>query len=310
MTLKDIYLVVAKNGSGLTQFNFVGDFLSIYCDEFKIFNHSNEPYVWDSSSISRVLTKDVFQSRKLIFPIGIKGFEERLNIVTTKTLEQHHEYINEKTLKNDLLKVLKDQHVDMTEGEETSFLLTKTLLIWFKRKYEEYIKKDEGIPLTGRQSLFAMIIEEVANQTPGSSESVKLDLPYTIEDKIRINDIRGSLKNEIVESFDTYYETIEQALDGLSQKDVSVKSKFLNKIRRHYQSFLGKSKINPDDKDVVRKHSGAAFKYCSDQIFEAVKNKSMENVYEEDLYDYAIALVTYAFYKCRILLKVDKEDAD
>lgn len=310
MTLKDIFSVIARNGSGLTQTDFMGEFLATYCEEFKIKNRADEPYVWDPASISRLMTKDDFPSRKCIFPAGKNDFGKRLENVVNRILGRYDELINAKTLKSDLLPTLKGLHVDAREEEAASPLLTKLLLIWFKRKYEEARKNRDGIQTWVRPSLFAMLIEEVANQAPEPGVSVKLDLSYTIEDKIAINDIKNPLKDEIIVLFDLYYESIEKALEELSQKDVNIRSKFLNKVKRYYLAYLSKNRIGHDDVDAIKRHSAKVFSHCSHRILDAVKNRDMKNVYEEDLLDYVDALTTYAFYKCRILLKVGKEDAD
>lgn len=310
LTIKDIYLLIKRNGPSLTESDFMADFLATYCQEFNILTRSLEPYVWDASSISRLFSKDDFSARKCTFPVGKDDFEERLNIVVVKILKLYAMYINEQTLKSDLLIFFKNQHIDVYEEEATSHLLTKILFIWFKRKYEKQRKSFEKIPFAGRQSLFAMIIEGVANSTSVSSESVKIELPYTIEDKITVNSIKSPLKEDIIESFDIYYETIEWALDELSEKDINIKTKFLNRVRKYYQDYLNKNDISSNDIYSIKQHSNDAFLFCSSKIFNAVENKDMENVYEEDLYDYVTALTTYVFYKCRILMKVGKEDVD
>lgn len=312
MKLKEIFNLATETSDGLTVAEFFGDFLDSYATVFKIKNRFGQNYSLDSSRLSEYFSSDTLPD-PFIKAVSENGFEENILKMTSTLFYIFRKKLRKAKLLEAINGYMRNNRLESKADGNAEAEVQFAILIteWLRAKNEERLRElTMARHLRPHPSIFAKIISFLASQPIDDGRSIKLPRPYTIEEKMNANEIEGELRFKIGNLFDAYYGAIDEAIEALGKSDPTIRSKFLNKIRYFYLEFFSCRALNPEDEVCVKANAAESFSYCEGKIHFYIQSIEIENVYEEYLDDYVSACVTYAFYKCRILLKARNENAN
>lgn len=312
MKFIDILDIVKSNSNGLTNKKFVYAIMDSLGDSFGIENSKKESLKWKDNRVSELVNSDKLPAcYKTIFVLN--EFQERLAHATDDFIDEYRNILNINDIEYKLNELYQNHHsfdvpsLDFCENKDCVSLY-KCLYDFFACQYSNYRKNVKNSrKISARPNTFSSIIKEIIKIESSAKYESHLK-PYSIEDKIFKNNIDANTKEEIENLFYDYYDAIETALTTMSELDLAIKQRFLNIINSYYFEYLREHRIDINDEDKIKENSGDILYWIRTKVSIYVSNSSIESCDEESIPIYSLALVIYAFYKCRILLKVDGEE--
>ena len=311
MRFSEILDVVKSSSNGLTNKRFVYLIMDSLGDSFGIENAKKESLSWKDNRVSELVKSDKLPSSyKTIFILN--DFQERLAHATDDFIDECRDILNINNIECQLDKLYKGKHtyqepsLEFCENKDCIGLF-KCLYDFFACQYNNYrknIKSNKNI--SAQPNTFSSIIKEIIKIESCAKYECHIK-PYSIEEKNFKNNIDINTKEEIETSFYDYYDTIEFALTRMSELDLAIKQRFLNIINSYYFEYLREHDIKVNDEEQIKAKSSDIIYWIRSKVSFYISNSSVMGCDDESIPVYSFALVVYAFYKCRILLKVDGE---
>ena len=307
---KEIMDIIKKYSTSLSNKDFVS-----FITEKLIFSYSlknskgGEPKMSDNRVSELIYSNILPPSLRTAFLFD--DFSEILSGIAEDFFFEYQEQITDQAKLSKELNIRYSEYHEYKEPEfshadDISKSLFYCLFDFFESQYNNHMNNRVLTKHPEQMSVFSVIIKELLNQC-NKPVYVKHSVSYKIEDKIRENDLNDNAKAMIEESIDDYYDCIENTFTILSEGNVVTKQIFLNLLRSYYFEYLNNHNISINDKDKIRIKSNDIINWMKCKICVEIENCNNISCYSELVPVYSFALVVYAFYKCRILLKVDGE---
>lgn len=308
MKLSDIVDAIKANSSGISKPEIVDGLLSPLCDAFAITNRRGNRIPFETSNrASEVLSSDLLPA-DLVLAYKQPDFSKSLQDTVDKFLNDYPQEIQKEHLFSTLchLSDVEPQLFHGTMEERLKSILVDCLDKYFGEKYDAFNKCDKHMTTKPVNiSLFVTLVKGVVDVGCLKDAQKRSLHPYTIEEKLDLNRIEGPLREKILNSFDAYYDRIESALKQLSVLDTNIRTRFRSAVSSYYFDF--RIKYNLDTADKITQQTRPILDYVTRMILSKIENEKFKKVYQEELPDYAFALVVYVFYECRILIPVGEK---
>ena len=307
MNFKSIIEVIKSCSCGLNNEKIVSDIMDDISQSLNLTNKSGNDINWTANRISELVSKNKLPASFLCC-VELENFSDAIELSAQNFLDSKKEIINITNL-NENLNNLFNAHHKMEPYSYDINAKTTPLSLCLYDFFQEYCQvniKSFNMWSNVKMTLIAQIIKTVVNDKT-SINFIRHSFPYTIEDKLLVNDIKGTMADRIENSFDAFYDKIDNCMNLMSEENINIKNSFLTIIRNLYCDYLDMNDIELTDELSIKAKSTEAIKWISAKVCKILE-KSNENIcFEDEAPVYSFALVVYAFYKCRILLKVDGE---
>ena len=314
MNLKAIVEALVLNSSSMSNTFVIEEIFGRLDDNLGLQNRLQKEIEWNRKTVSALLSgRPLPPSLRQSF--AFSDFNDML-------LDSiHHFYVNNKEniaeeacteALSDLFANEKERFPKMRNPLEIETFFEKSLFdCLYQFFWESYTNpKIEKTSRKSNKSLFALIISTVLQTSQAEGRVVKHRIAYSLDDKMDVNGIGGGLRGKIGVSFDTYFDAIESTFEFLANKELDIKSRFLNAMAYYYTDFMAWKGIDPDDKENIKKQSADAINYVLTTVMRDVEGREINGCYETEVPMYCFALVVYAFYRCRILIPIEEEKND
>ncbi len=315
MTLEKITHAIVDNSCKITNTTFVTAIFGTLCDNFELKNLRGNDFKWNKKTVSVIITSNKIPP-SILETFKLSDFPDMLLKSVRDFNEDYKERIGDESCAAALLSLFKsekEKYPAISGLEEISDPIEKSLFDCLYQLFWQLSQDQKKLGLSVKprnSSLFATIISSVAEMSNRGTPTSKHPSPYSLDDKMELNQIEGALKKKLSLSFDSYFDSIESAFDSLFNYDYSIKSKFLETINYYYLDYLSDKKLDPSSTSQIAAHASDIFTFISSTIMSNVESKNVSCCYEEQLPIYVWALVTYAFYRCRILIPMEGEKND
>lgn len=308
--MRFLYIVdaIKANSSSISKPEIVDGLLSPLCDAFAITNRKGNRIPFESSNrASELLSSDSIPA-DLVLAYKQPDFSKSLQDTADKFLNDYPQEIQKEHLFSALCH-LSDAEPQLFHGtmeERLKSILVDCMDKYFGEKYDAFNKCDKHIANKPVNiSIFVTLVKGVVEFGCLKDAQKRSLHPYTIEEKLDMNRIEGPLRERILNSFDAYYDRIESALKQLSVLDPNIRTKFRSAVSSYYLDF--RIKYNLDTADKITEEARPILDYVTRMILSKIENEKFEKVYQEELHDYAFALVVYVFYECGILIPIGEK---
>lgn len=133
----------------------------------------------------------------------------------------------------------------------------------------------------------------------------KQTLPYSIEDKIALNNIPKSLADLIKKRHIDAYDIVEEAIKNLAEYDACLREDLYDFYYETYINILIDMELESDDLLKIKEKSGEVYRHLN----KAIKNELFEGkvctIPENKVDTYISAISSYVFYKCKFLIPIE-----
>lgn len=290
--------------------DIVDGLLHPIAEGFKLRNRKGDKLDFlTSSRVSELLTSDKLPEC-LILTFKQPSFTKVVAEAVNDFINSFHQLIKLDSAFENICRLRECKPSIYNGNDEERFrkALVDCLSDYFSQKYETLdMKAKPSVSKPINTSLFVTLIEGVINVGDPENMPKRALKPYKLEQKLDLNEIDGVLREKIEHYFDDYFDKIELALRQLSLKDPNIGNRFLSKMGRLYIDFREEYSIPSANHGLIIKNAQAIMDYAKMKILSSVESSPIENVYEEEIGDYAFGLVVYAFYECKILIPMEDE---
>lgn len=313
MTLEEITHAVADNSIRITNTIFITEIFETLCNYLELKNQRGNDFKWNKKTVSTIIRSNKIPP-SILEAFKLSDFSDMLLASVREFIENYKENIGDEGCPmalSSLFEKEKEKYPPIKTFEQIMNPIEKFLFNCLYQLFWQLSERQKKTSLSVKprnSSLFATIISSVAEMSNRNASKSKHSLPYSLDDKMALNQLGEALKQKLSISFDSYFDSIENSFDTISDCDYFIKSKFLEAVHYYYLDYLDNKKIDPNSAERVSAHASDIFAYISSTIMRNVESKALDCCYEEQLPIYVWALVTYAFYKCRILIPVKGEE--
>lgn len=311
MNFKPIIEAIKTYSHGLTNETIVSYIMDDISQSLNLTNRKGNDIKWTANRVSELVSKNKLPA-SFVCCFELEDFSDAVELSIVDFLKQFETSINIGELNKNLRMLFDNQHM-MTpypyDIDKQTTPLSLCLYDFFKEHCRAKLKCfDMNVPSSPiKMTLMAKIVKTVVDDKT-STKFIRHTRPYTIEEKISVNDIYGTMADRIQNAFDDFYDKIDACIDIMSEENINVKNSFLTIIRNLYCDYLDINGIDLTDKSSIKIKSAEAIQWICAKVCKMLE-KSNDNIcYVDEVPIYSFALVIYAFYKCRILLKVDGEE--
>lgn len=313
MTLEEITHAVTDNSIQITNTIFITEIFGTLCDNLELKNQRGNDFRWNKKTVSSIVTSNKIPP-SILEAFKLSDFPDMLLVSINEFNEDYKEKIGDEKCST-ALSLLFENEVEkfssIKDFEKIPDSVEESLFKCLYQLFWQLSKKQQKTNLSVKprnSSLFATIISTIADVSNRRQSKSNHRLPYSLDDKMALNRLSEALKKKLIVSFDSYFDTIEDAFDALSDYDYLIKSKFLEAVHYYYLDYLNEKNLDPNSICEISSNASDIFTYISSTIMRNIELKNMDCCYEEQLPIYVWALVTYAFYRCRILIPMEGED--
>ena len=312
MTLEEIAHAVTNNSVQITNTIFITGIFETLCDDLELKNQRGKDFRWNKKTVSAIVRSNKIPP-SILEAFKLSDFSDMLLASIREFSENYKERIGDENCAaalSSLFEKEKDKFPPICNSEKIDDLVESSLFNCLYQLFWQLSKKQKKTSLSVKptnSSLFATIISSVVKVSNQKASKSKHPLPYSLDDKMALNKLGEALKRKLSVSFDSYFDAIEDAFDTLSDYDYLIKSKFLETVHYYYLDYLEGKNLSPNSVSEVSSNASDIFTYISSTIMRNIELNSMNCCYEEQLPIYVWALVTYAFYRCRILIPMEGE---
>ena len=207
-------------------------------------------------------------------------------------------------------KAIKEKSSRSTKDEREIF--TDYLLHAMRLEYEDRQAKKKYKVATRNfvtkkadATICSELIEQIIRNVKTSKENKKHERPWSLEDKIQVNDFNQPLADKIRDAFDDF-ETVMSAIENLAAFEIQAAKTLYSRYQDAYCRVLSNLLGNDYTTEDIRKSSSTIFTAVDDYVYdEALKGKVK---IEDDIVRCNLFSITVAvFYQCKILIKVEGE---
>ena len=310
MRFTDIVDAIKVCSPDLRKTDIVDGLLHPIADGFKLRNQKGNKFDFlQSNRVSELLTSDKIPEC-LILTFKQPSFTKVITQAVDEFIDSYNQYIKLDSAFENLCQLCK-RVSSIYKGNDNDRLrkaLVDCLNDYFSQKYNALnMKVNPSTIKPVNTSLFVTLIEGVLNVNDSANMPKRSLKEYKLEQKLDLNKINGVLREKIESYADNYYDKIEVALHQLSLKDLNIINRFLLKMGNLYMEFREEYNIPSSNHNLIIQNAQAILDYIKMKILSSVANTPIEKAYDEDLDDYAFALVVYAFYECKILIPMEDE---
>ena len=189
----------------------------------------------------------------------------------------------------------------------TDYLIYAMRLEYQNRQTKKKYKVATGNFVTKKAdaTICSELIEQLIRNVKTKKENKKHKKPWSLEDKMCVNDFNQALANKIQSAFDDF-ETVMTAIETLSGFEIQAAKTLYSRYQDAYCRVLSKLLGENYTADDIRKSSSTIFMAVDECVYnEALKGKVK---IEDDIVRYNLFCITVAvFYQCKFLLKVEGE---
>lgn len=308
MKFLDIVDAIKANSAGINKSEIVDGLLSPLCDAFDIRNKYGNKYQFDvSSRASALLTSDSIPLR-LVLEYTQPDFSEALENAVGKFLNGYPQELHSENLISDLCTLCKldPDSYDGETYERLRMCLIDCLKRYFAKKYGSTDRGGRGNSIKSSNiSIFVTLVKGMVDVNRFKENQKRNLQPYTMEEKLDLNRIEGPLREKMLDSFDTNFDCIEKALKQLSNFDPNIRTRFRSVVSGYYSDYLVKHDLRTAKG--ITDQARSILDYAKGRILTEIEDKQVAGIYQEELENYAFALVVYVFYECGILIPVGKK---
>ncbi|BCJ97052.1 hypothetical protein [Anaerocolumna chitinilytica] len=133
----------------------------------------------------------------------------------------------------------------------------------------------------------------------------KQTLPYSIEDKILLNNIPRSLADLIKRRHIDAYDIVEEAIKNLAEYDACLREDLYDFYYETYVNILINLELDSDDLIKIKEKSGEVYRQINLDIKNELFEGKLSSIPENKIDTYISAITSYVFYKCKFLIPIE-----
>ncbi|WP_297427926.1 serine protease [Clostridium sp.] len=150
------------------------------------------------------------------------------------------------------------------------------------------------------------IIKEMINIKNTKNKKIsKRRKPYTIVEKIQLNNLSGNIIAKIKKHHNESFDVIDEAICCLSEYECCIRDDLYDYYWEIYIDTLSKFEIDSEDIDKIKQHSNNIYLDLAEnikiQLFEGKKTGIPSN----KMLTYISAITAYVFYQCKFLIPIE-----
>lgn len=168
-------------------------------------------------------------------------------------------------------------------------------------KIENFINTTNILDNSHIGSIIKKILE---HKSQNNVVTTKNTIPYSIEDKIDLNNMTPTLGSLIISSWSLHFSTIDFTINTMAgvSSSIIIEEVFEFYKLKYVESLL-ELKIDVSDEPTIKKKSTDLFMKINVKVKEIFTGKETDfSVEQLDIYVFAITV--YVFYKCKILIPI------
>ncbi len=157
-------------------------------------------------------------------------------------------------------------------------------------------------------SYIGKVIQEIVSLKSSNVEFDKANLlPYSIEDKLDINEINSTYRLLILETWARSYDSVEYSLKSISGIDDSrIFDEIFVFYRNIFLQVLIELRIDCDNTPEIKKNSCKIFQTVNERVKQNLFHGKEVKFKQEELDNYIFAITVYVFYRCKILIPITR----
>lgn len=133
----------------------------------------------------------------------------------------------------------------------------------------------------------------------------KQTLPYSIEDKILLNNIPKSLADLIKRRHIDAYDIVEEAIKNLAEYDACLREDLYDFYYETYINILINLELESNDLIKIKEKSGEVYRQINLDIKNELFEGKLSSIPENKIDTYISAITSYVFYKCKFLIPIE-----
>lgn len=151
------------------------------------------------------------------------------------------------------------------------------------------------------------IIKEMINiKNTRNKKICKRGKPYTVVEKIQLNELSGNISAKIRKYHDESFDVIDESICCLSEYERCIRDDLYDYYWETYMDTLIKLEIDSEDVDKIKQHSNNIYLDLSENIKKELFDGKKSDIPSNKIVTYIGAITAYVFYQCKFLIPIEK----